>query len=316
MKNYKIALVGTALSHPFTFADILFKSGIQTIYVWDQVNERAASFCSQFPQAHYCDAFEELISKRVDGAIICTESHLHDRYSIPFIEQGIPVFIDKVMAVGQKALSAIEKAYKENKTPVMSSSILRYSPLLEEMKKLKESKGKEAVLGACSTIFHSIEGYLREGNTWQDEKDKGGGTLLNMGVHGVELIYAILGRGVERVFAATNSRFLKGTQSEDMAVILLDYGDGLICTVNLVCGTSFHGYELDLFFDDGRQKVAIPSSQPDFPLVEYGYWATMDRFLQMVATKAEPMAFNETVEIMKVLHAARKSSDTGKWMEV
>lgn len=312
MEKLKIAIVGVALGHPFTFTNLLQQKGIQTIYVWERVKERLEPFCEQFPNAIVCHSYEELLQQDLDGAIICTESSLHDQYSTPFMERGVPIFIDKVMAIQEESLKKIENTYKKHNTPVMSTSILRFSPLIHHLRKIDIS----GVLAVNSIIFHSIEHYFNKGNTWQDEIDKGGGTLQNMGIHGVELIYSVLGKGVKRVCAYTNTRYLKKTQSEDMAVILLDYGNGLLSTVNLVCGTTHHGYEIDVFNHDSRERVVIPRSDSQYPLVDYGYDGTIDRFIQMVRTGEEPIDFLETLEIMKVLIASRKSSNTGRWIEV
>ncbi|MFT4416481.1 Gfo/Idh/MocA family protein [Fredinandcohnia humi] len=316
MSTTKIGIVGVALGHPYTFTSILEKKGTTQIYVWEPIKERLEPFYKQFPHAIVCESFEEILSHDVDGAIICTESCFHDTYSIPLMEKGIPIFIDKVMAINKDALTAITNTYRKNKSPVMSTSILRFSPLLKKVQEVMLSKKHSEVLGASTTIFHSIEHYFKEGNTWQDEKDKGGGTLINMGVHGVELIYSLFGKGVKRVYAEASTRYLKATQSEDMSVILLDYGEGLLCTVHLVCGTSHHGYEIDVYFNDQRQMVTIPKGNSSEPLVDYGYEATIDQFLRMVQTGEEPVDFSETIEVIMVLLACRESSITKQWIEV
>jgi predicted dehydrogenase len=314
--SLQIGIAGVALSHPYTFTEILQNKGIERIHVWDDDLHRLEAFCNTFPDVVCHEKYENLLMQPLSGVMICTESCFHTKYSIPFIEKGIPLFIDKVMSIVEDDLNQLIEAVQVHRTPVFSASILRFSPYFTELSQRLKSIPRSDVLAATSYIFHTIEGYLREGNTWQDEIHKGGGTLINMGVHGVELMFSALGTGVSKVHATTSKRYFTASQSEDVAVIQLAYRDGLLGTVHLICGTKQHGYRLDVYCHEGQTSANVPI-EGDLPtLVQYGYVGLVDAFLDMIHSGDSPVQFDETCEIVRVLLAARMSSEAGDWVEL
>lgn len=314
INDLHIAVIGLALSHPYTFIDILLGKGILNIHVWDDQSERLEALGERYEQASLYRSFNDLLEKPLDGAIICTESHLHPQFTIPMLEKGVPTFVDKVMAISPEHLEQLEKAEAVSGTPLFSSSILRFSPEFIHLKKRVESSDINTCLSATATVFHSIEGYLKKGNTWQDEKDKGGGTLINMGVHGVELLYTLFGPGVSKVWAHTSKRYYYQSQSEDTAILHLKYHNGMMATVQLICGTKHHGYGIEVFMHEHKEEAFVPYQGETSPLIQYGYDGAMEVFVKMVQMNESPIPFVETVEIMRVLLAARTSSEKGEWV--
>ena len=72
-----------------------------------------------------------------------------------------------------------------------------------------------------------------------------------MGVHAVEPLVAAFGTGIESVFCTASKRFYEKSQSEDAAAMTLRYADGRVATVDVICGTTAHGYELTVFGSRG-----------------------------------------------------------------
>ncbi|WP_169794033.1 Gfo/Idh/MocA family protein [Alicyclobacillus acidiphilus] len=312
----KIALCGLALSHPWTFADIMLETAEVELHVWDSSIDRVRAFVDGHPGAVVHEDFDSLLRVRPDGAMVCTESSLHHTYAIACLEAAVPTFIDKCMVVSRSALAELVDAEERTRTPVFSSSILRYSPDFAAQAKRTHALPRHERLLAQATVYHSIEGYLKPGNEWQDIPEIGGGTLVNMGVHGLELLLLNAGPGVKRVFAAADRRYFTASQSEDVAVIQAQYADGMIGTVRVVGSTILHGYQMEVVSRAGLDSVFIPNDQSRDLLEQYGYRGCVQNFLGMVEGASTSASFADAVHICSVLLAARDSVRTGSWAEV
>ncbi|WAH35582.1 Gfo/Idh/MocA family protein [Alicyclobacillus dauci] len=311
----KVGLVGLALSHPFTFAEILQRTSDVELHFWDSCPERMKAFDDQFPNAVAHTDFAELLETGLSGVMICTESHLHHQFSIPFIRRNIPTFIDKCMTVDSRSLSELQEAVNADSL-VFSSSILRFSPVFRRQADRTQQVDRSHILHAQASVFHSIEGYLKPANAWQDDPTRGGGTLVNMGVHGLELMFLNFGSDVRRVFAQSTKRVFDQSQSEDFGLIHLAYADGLICTIQLVGASHVHGYGMIVITREGTDSVWIPSVDAESPLEEYGYVGCVDEFRRMTDGIAPAVSFADTVRAVEVLLAARHSAACGTWVSL
>lgn len=81
------------------------------------------------------DKPEDLL-EMVDAVMIeCNEGAKHLEASRPFIEAGLPVFIDKPLACSVQNAKKIIELAKDNEVPIFSSSSLRYALEIQNLKK-------------------------------------------------------------------------------------------------------------------------------------------------------------------------------------
>lgn len=70
----------------------------------------------------------------VDAVLVTTrDGRGHRAEAIPFIEAGLPVFVDKPLAGSADDAAAIVRAAQEHGVPLSSGSALRYVPAVEEL---------------------------------------------------------------------------------------------------------------------------------------------------------------------------------------
>jgi len=298
----RIGFVGLALSHPYTFAHVLAGRGSPPAFVWDNDPDRARDFAASFGTV-LCDSPEAMAEHAPDGVMVCGVAANHVRDSLPFLLRGIPTFIDRPLAVNGADLASLVEMAEQSGAPLLSSSILRFGEAFRGLLAAAKAGDAGTVLGATATICHDIGAYLQPGNTWQDDPALGGGSLVTMGLHGLELVAASLGTDWHCVSAVTSRRRYSQSLSEDMAVLTLQYGDGRIATVHVVCGGGAQGYSLTLFGSDRTFRAEAPSGGET--LADYGYTGTVDRFLEMIRTRRSPVPLRETRTILEALLHAR-----------
>lgn len=127
------------------------------------------------------DSIDDLLTK-VDVVLLeSVDGRRHLAEALPVLKAGKLMFIDKPLAASLSDGIAIFNAAKKYNVPVFSASSLRYMPGAKEMK--EEKLGK--VLGADTYGDCFIEPHH--------------GDLMYYGIHGVELLYAIMGTGCKSV---------------------------------------------------------------------------------------------------------------------
>ncbi len=163
----------------------------------------------------------------VDGVLCVTrDGTKHLEEAIPFLEVGIPTFVDKPLAVStDDAKSIVDKA-RETGTPLMSCSALRFAPeITNSQEKLEEISPLHVgtVTGMGKTIFY--------------------------GVHAAEMMSTVFGSGVEYVF---NSQ----TKGHDMA--LVHYRDGKTISLQILRDSEV-GFRVIAHGEGGRLDMPVES---------------------------------------------------------
>ena len=127
---FKIGTVNIDTSHAPSFAEILLQGdeGKYTAVYNDafRTDEEVNAFIEKFGLEKRYDDLSEM-AKDIDIAFIqsCNwDNHL--KQAMPFIEAGVPVFIDKPIVGNLKDLHAFEKLDAEGKT-ILGTSAMRYT---------------------------------------------------------------------------------------------------------------------------------------------------------------------------------------------
>lgn len=220
------------------------------------------------------DSPEEVIGK-VDAIMIeLQEGDLHLKIVEPFLEAGIPSFIDKPLACSvADAKKIFELAHLYN-TPVFSSSSLRYALEVQELKS-REDLGK--VLGA-ETYSPAI----------LNPKNPG---LFNYGIHGIEMLYTIMGNGCKSVRCIHKEGWdvVIGTWHDDRIGIFRGIRKGP------------HVYGFTAFCERDVVSSSINT--------QYIYRELLKRVIEMFKTRKMPVTPEETIEIIAFIEAALKSAE-------
>src|SRR5690606_26246981 len=125
------------------------------------------------------DSIPDLL-KMVDYVILTTiDGNKHLEQVMPVLEAGLPVFIDKPFAASIEDARKIAVAAEKYKTPVFSSSSLRFLD--------GASGARNGSLGRVNGVEAYSPAYIEKHHP----------DLYWYGVHGVEFLYTILGTGWE-----------------------------------------------------------------------------------------------------------------------
>ena len=220
------------------------------------------------------DSIEELCRK-VDGVLLeSVDGRPHLKQARPVIAARKPLFIDKPMAGSLADVLEIFRLAEENNVPCWSSSSLRYSPGIVEMKK---THAVGDILGCDAFSPCSLEAHHPD--------------LYWYGVHGVEILFAVMGTGCESV---------RRVQTPDFEFVVGLWEGGRIGTYRGIRkGRS--GYGAMVFGTKGVTQSG-----------KYGgYEPLVDEIIKFFKTGNVPVPKEETIEIFAFMSAADESKVRG-----
>jgi predicted dehydrogenase len=239
--------------------------------------DRVDGFTKQLSEmgVEMVDSIPELLS-RVDVVLLeSVDGRPHLQQAIPVFQAKKPLFIDKPLAGSLVDALAIKAMGEKYQTPWFSSSSLRFSPGTYEFRVSQDKSG--AVLGAVAWSPCSLE------PTHPD--------LFWYGVHGMETLYTLMGRGCERVSRVH-------TDGMDQAVGT--WSEGRVGTFyGLRSGKP--GYGATIFAEKGIFQAGPYA----------GYEPLVEQIALFFTTGNVPVDANETIEMFAFMTAADVSKARG-----
>ncbi|UCG49196.1 MAG: Gfo/Idh/MocA family oxidoreductase [Phycisphaerales bacterium] len=220
------------------------------------------------------DDIEQLCTK-VDGVMLeSVDGRPHLEQAKPVIAAGKPLFIDKPMAGNLADVIEIFRLAKQNNVPCWSSSSLRFGPGTIGLRN-NDQIGK--ILGCDAFSPCSLQEYHPD--------------LYWYGVHGVEILFTIMGPGCQSVTRV---------QTNDFEFVLGRWKDGRIGTFRgLRAGKREYGATVF-----GSKAIAQGGKYE-------GYGHLIDQVVRFFKTGNVPVPPEETIEIFAFMSAADASKAKG-----
>jgi predicted dehydrogenase len=224
----RIALIGVSHWHtPFYLNPLLTMPDVSVIGVSDPELARAEELATK---AH-CPAFidyHEMCARLKPDFVFALGRHCDMADEARFlIEQRIPFAMEKPCAI--TAADAHDIATRASAANVFAAVpfVIRYSPLIETIR----SFGETPQYVVFKFVGGMVDRYHEQRVEWMLRRDTaGGGPLINLGVHFVDLCRVLLPDAKLRVVGATMSNHFSHLDIEDHAMVLMR-GDGVTCSV-------------------------------------------------------------------------------------
>ncbi|MGP4101550.1 Gfo/Idh/MocA family protein [Nonomuraea sp. KM90] len=293
----RIALAGLATSHPFTDARTLARHA--ELVVWEPDPERLRRFTAENPAAKVAGSLEEALAGGIDGVVLTVPNPQVPLALARVLETGVACFVNKPAAAARAQLDELDRLPIHDR--VLSGSVLRFAPAFAGAR-----AERSEVLAVRATVRHDVGIWATGYNAWQDTPGEGGGTMVTMGIHGVELLVALLGPAVRLVGAAGARRHYASLRSEDTGVMALRWDDGITGTVEILGVSESESYAVTLHKRDSTETIVIEGG--DDPVRGLGYEGTIEAFLAMVGGAPSPVPWQETRAVLDVIVSARESA--------
>jgi predicted dehydrogenase len=197
---------------------------------------RAAS--SDAPDARLAADLDELLAADLDGVVIATPSALHADQAVAALEAGVAVFCQKPLArTAAETRRVVEAAARADRLLGVDLSY-RHTAAARAVRD-EVARGALGPVHAVDLVFHNA--YGPDKPWFQDPALSGGGCVIDLGIHLVDLLLWTLGwPAVEQVSAR---RFRQGRPAgddvaEDLCLATLDLAGGAVA--RLACSWFSH----------------------------------------------------------------------------
>lgn len=285
-EKFIIGIIGAENSHTAGFGRLFNIEkkfpGMEVRYVWGETDEFAKRAMERGNIPNQVKDPGEMMGK-IDGLIV---DHRHARYHLdaarPFVEAGIPAFIDKPFCYrAEKGKEFLQMARRVG-TPVTSYSSIAHSAATFDIKNQVERMG-------------DIYQVVRTGPV--DLSSKYGGIFF-YGVHILQPLMVMFGEDIERVRITRDGSYGNAT---------LKYSSGLLAT--LIFKQKAYGWETCVETKEHFVELTPEVEESDPP-------KNYTDMVEMFRTGKEPRSHQSILNGVSVLEALEKSTGTEKWVEV
>ena len=231
----------------------------------NQLKEKGITIVDSIPEL--LEHVDVILLESVDG-----RPHLEQARVV--IEAGVPLFVDKPAAGSLADVIAIFDLAKKHQVPCFSTSSLRYVP---DAIAYRSGDSAERVTGCATWGPCSMQPPMPD--------------LFFYGVHGIEMLYTIMGTGCESVTRAS-------TDGTDLVTGM--WKDGRVGTYRGIRqGKAEFGA---VVFETDRIQVIKRSG---------GYEPLLQEIGRFFKTHDPPVSAEETIEIFAFMEAAEESKRLG-----
>ncbi|HET7289752.1 MAG TPA: Gfo/Idh/MocA family oxidoreductase [Thermodesulfobacteriota bacterium] len=208
MQNVSIGLIGCGRIANLVYLNILRRMpGLRLAAIAEPDGVKRERAGSAAPQAGlYTDYRDLLRHPDLDAVIICLPNDMHAEAAVSAFEAGKHVYLEKPIAINTAEAEEVLKAWNGSNLVGMTGFNLRFNPAYQSLKKHIES----GTIGEITCVRTVFSYWRREFPEWRKHRTSGGGALLDIGSHHVDLLRYTLDTDITRVSATTGSHNTEG----------------------------------------------------------------------------------------------------------
>ncbi len=208
-----------------TIPAILKDEGCELVAVMDRVAPVAEAIGKKYGVPYFSDEAEMIKAVECDAVYIGTPVMCHYEQAMTALSFGKHVFVEKPVAITAKEARALVDAFKKAGKQITIGYMMKHHNLHEQAKSLVvngEIGQVNDVRAQFSCWYPDIAG------AWRQKKSLGGGgAVMDLGVHCIELIENVLDDEIEDVKSFYSTRTFS-YEVEDGAVIIFKTKGGVL----------------------------------------------------------------------------------------
>jgi predicted dehydrogenase len=243
--------------------------GARVTHIWTDKPEEAVKVAAASKIEHIVSTPEDVIGN-VDAVIIAVDDgDDHVRRARPFIEAGLPVFVDKPLAINPSDLKQFI-SWEKLGARILSTSGMRYMPELKQLQERRDELGEYRWITSVTC------------KTWE-----------RYGIHALECLSPLLGPGF--LSAQTNHR-------DGSDVVHVTHRSGIQITIAAIHDAYGSFGSVHAYGTKGHLAIQLIDTYTAFR-------AQLVSFIEMLRTNRMPVPFVETAELMTVIIAGIRSRE-------
>lgn len=322
---------------------------VEIVAACDIIEERARRVSDEFggKPAVFTDYKELLKLPDLDAVDICTPNYLHSIIAVDALESGLHVFCEKPDAISVEEAVRMQKAAQTSGKILMVMRNNRFHTASQYLKNyIAQGKAGEIYAGRCG--WQRRRGIPGKGGWFTTKEQSGGGPLIDLGVHMIDLAIWLMGSPTPvAVSGSTYCKFANdetksdsvhsqfGDSKEDGIFDVEDLAMGFIKFDNGAClqiefswasniekernfvelrgtkaGFTWDGGDVKIFTEEGGELVDL---KPHCSGSANGHEMNLRHFADVLLNGADPCFVpQQGVDMIKILSAIYQSAETGR----
>ena len=346
MRKMKWGVIGAGgIADRRTLPGMMLSEHCELIAVMEVVEPLAKSLAEKYNAKRYYTCVEDLLKdEEVEIVYIASPVKFHKDQVLAAAKAGKHILCEKPIAAHLPDSEAALAACQEAGVLAAAGFMMRYHNLHQKMREIIAS-GKLGQVVSCRAQMNCWFPDM-EGNWRQEKAHTGGGALMDMGIHCIDLLEFILDARCKGVMGLCETKTFR-YDIEDSANVLLQMDNGAVAYVDtnynipddaVTCRLEIMGTKGSLiaentisqveegtlccrFIDQGDYNALQNRSETE--VVEYKgasgnmYAKELDAFSQSVGEGTPvlvPMA--DAIHVQKVIETAYRASQEGKFLQM
>lgn len=350
-RKLKIAVIGAGgIANHAHLTGYSRMDNVEIVAICDIIREKAEATAKKFGIPAVYENYEDVFEiPGLDAVDICTPNYLHSVIAVKALKHGLNVFCEKPDAINVKEAEKMKKAAEESGKVLMVMRNNRYMPVSSFTKKYIED-GKMGDIYAARCGWIRRRGIPGKGGWFTTKAQSGGGPLIDLGVHMIDLTMWLMGNPKPvSVSGCTYMKFADNDVSdpfhahngnrkadgifdvEDLAMGFIRFENGACLQIEFSWASNIETEQR--FFELRGTKAGAKWSSLDGKLAlyteEYGrtvdylpnidntaiaiHEANLRHFADVLLHGAEPMFVpQQGINMIKILEAMYESAEKGK----
>jgi predicted dehydrogenase len=231
----RVGFLGVGWIGRHRLQSILDSGAVEIAALADFDTAAAAEIAARIPGAIAVSSLDALLESQLDGVVIATPTALHTDQAIAALEKRAAVFCQKPLGRNADETARVTRAARLANRLLAVDMSYRFVRAVETIKQMITA-GEIGTVYAGDLLFHNA--YGPDKDWYYDRKFSGGGCLIDLGIHLVDLALWMLDfpkvqNVSSRLFSEGKPVQSAGGSLEDYALARLDLATG--ATVNLAC---------------------------------------------------------------------------------
>lgn len=222
MSALRIALIGCGHIGRTVHLNILRRLPHVQVVALAEPNAQGREAASrQVPRAAVFSDYRELLERsEIDAAVICLPNALHADAAITTLQSGRHLYLEKPLAINLEDARKLLEVWRRSRRVAMIGFSYRFNPLHQEVRRHLQTAKLGELVGVRS-VFTTAPHRMPE---WKQRRGSGGGALLDLASHHVDLVRFWFDEEVDEVRANIRSQRVEA----DTATLELRLANGLL----------------------------------------------------------------------------------------
>lgn len=221
--------------------------GVRVVALVEPDEERRVFGQRLAPRAAAAPDLDAVLERTdVDAVIISSPTACHAAHALAALQTGRHVYLEKPLASTLADGRAVHAAWRRAGVVGMMGFNYRFNPLVRRLRACLAAGAVGEVVAVRTTFTTALDAVP----AWKTRRESGGGVLLDLGAHHIDLVRMLLGAEVTGVRASLRSRHAE----DDCALLDLQLATGVPVQSFFAFGTS-EADRLEVWGERGALRV-------------------------------------------------------------